>query len=94
MKSWVRLNNSPNILSNSNYQASSRKFRQIISTLLICLHIVKWLQILLCITKNSIKRHSVVGTQLNDQIIQFKTIQFSMSFVCTQFRYQTDVFDP
>ena len=34
---------------------------------LILLHIVKWFQVLLCITKNSIKYQLFVYTQLNDQ---------------------------
>ena len=48
---------------------------------LICLHTVKSLQVLLCITNNSIKPKSFVYTHLNDL-----TIQFSMSFVSTQFK--------
>ena len=39
---------------------------------------LKWFQILLCITNNSIKQ-SFVEPQLNDQIILFLTIQFSIS---------------
>ena len=46
---------------------------------LILLHAVKWLQVLLCIINNSIKHQSFVYTQLNDQIILFQTIQFSIS---------------
>ena len=40
---------------------------------------VKWFQVLLCITKNSIKHPSFVYTQLNDQTVLFQTIQFSIS---------------
>ena len=32
-------------------------------------------------------------TQLNDQTVLFQTIQFSMSFVCTQFKCPTVLFD-
>ena len=39
------------------------------STLLICLHPVKWFQIFLCIAKNSIKYQSFVYTKLNDQTV-------------------------
>ena len=38
---------------------------------LILLLTVKWSQILLCITKNSIKQQMFVYTQLNDQTVQF-----------------------
>ena len=38
---------------------------------LICLHTVKWFQVLLCISKNSIKHQSFVYTQLNDQMLLF-----------------------
>ena len=40
---------------------------------------VKWFQLLLCITKNSIKHRSFIYTQLNDQTVLFLTIQFSQS---------------
>ena len=43
---------------------------------------VKWLQILLRITNNSIKHKSFVYTQLNVKKVLFLTIQFSIS---TQF---------
>ena len=43
------------------------------------LHAVKWYQILLCITNNSIKHESFVYTQLNDQTFLFLTIQLSIS---------------
>ena len=46
---------------------------------LILLHTVKWFQVLLCITKNSIKHQSFVYMQLNDQTVLFQIIQFSMS---------------
>ena len=56
---------------------------------------VKWFQVLLCIINNPIKHQSFVYTQLNDQIVLFLTIQFSIShFVCTQFKCQTVLFDP
>ena len=55
---------------------------------LILLHTIKWFQVLLCITNNSIKHQSFVYTQLN-----VKTIQFSIShfFLCTQFKYQSSI---
>ena len=43
---------------------------------------VKWFQVLLCISNNSIKHQSFVYTQLNDQTILFQTIELSVS---TQF---------
>ena len=46
---------------------------------LICLHTVKWFQVFLCITNNSINPPSFVCTQLNDQTVLFQTIQFSIS---------------
>ena len=46
---------------------------------LILLHTVKWFQVLLCITNNSIKHQSFVYTQLNDQTVLFQTTQFSTS---------------
>ena len=61
--------------------------------MLILLHTVKWFQILLCITNSSIKHRSFVYKQLHDQTVLFQTIQFSMSFVCTQIKYQTVMFD-
>ena len=51
----------------------------------ILLHKSKWLNVLLCITNNSIKHQSFVYTQINDQTVLFQTIQFSIShlfFVC------------
>ena len=41
---------------------------------------------MLFITNNSIKYHSFVYTKLNDQTVLFLTIQFSISFVCIQFK--------
>ena len=38
---------------------------------------VKWFQVLLCITNNSIKYQSFVYTQLNDQ-----TVLFLLNFAC------------
>ena len=40
---------------------------------------VKWFQVLLCITNNSIKRQSFINTQLNFKAVLFQTIQFSIS---------------
>ena len=40
--------------------------------------IVKWFQVLLYISNNSIKNPSFVYAQLNDQIVLFLTIQFSL----------------
>ena len=55
---------------------------------------VKWFQVLLCITSDSIKHQSFVYTQLNYQIVLFLTIQFSMSFVSELFKCQIVLFDP
>ena len=48
---------------------------------MICEHVnkVKWCQVLLFITNNSIKHQSFVYTQLNVQTVLFQTIQFSMN---------------
>ena len=46
---------------------------------LILLYTVKWFQVLLCITNNLIKQQLFVYTPLNDQIVLFLTIQFSLS---------------
>ena len=46
---------------------------------LIRLNTVKWFQVLLCITFNSIKHQTFVYTQLNDQTVLFLTIQFNIS---------------
>ena len=59
---------------------------------LILLHTVKWFQVLLCITNNSIKHQSFVYAQLNDQTDLFLTIQFNNSFVCIQFECQAILF--
>ena len=48
-------------------------------SLLIRLLTVKWFQVLLCITNNSINHHSFVYTQLNDQTVLFQTTEFSLS---------------
>ena len=48
---------------------------------------------MLCISNNSIKYQSFVYTQLNDRTVLFQAIQFSMSFVCAQFKCQTVLFD-
>ena len=61
---------------------------------LILLHTIKWFQVLLCITNNSIKHHLFLYSQLNDQTVLFLRIQFSLSFICTQFKCQTVLFDP
>ena len=42
---------------------------------------VKWYQVLLCITNNSIKHQAFVYTQLNDQTVLFQTIQFSICYL-------------
>ena len=49
----------------------------------ILFHSVKWFQVFLCIINNSIKHQSFVYTQLNDQIVLFLTIQFSISHLFT-----------
>ena len=46
---------------------------------LILLHTVKWFQVLLFITNNSIKQQSIVYSQLNDQTVLFQTIRFSIT---------------
>ena len=43
------------------------------------------------IANNSIKHQSFGYTQLNDQVVLFQTIQFSIS---TQFKCQTVLFNP
>ena len=48
----------------------------------------------IAMSNNSIKRQSFVYTRLNGQRVQFQTIQFHMSFVCTQFKSKTVLFDP
>ena len=42
-------------------------------------NIVKWFQVLLCITNNSIKDQSFIYTQLNVKTVLFLTIQFNIS---------------
>ena len=49
------------------------------------------IQLLLFITKNSIKHQSSVYIQLNDQMVLCQTIKFSIN---TQFKWQTVLFDP
>ena len=60
---------------------------------LILLHTVKWFQVLLCITQNLTKHQPFVYKQLNVKTFLFLTIQFNMTFVCTQFKCQTVLFD-
>ena len=60
---------------------------------LILLPTVKWFRALLSVTNNSIKHQPFVYTQLNVQTVLFLTIQFNMSFVCTQFKCQTLLFN-
>ena len=55
---------------------------------------VKWFQVVLCITYNSIKCFLFVCPLLNDQRVLFQTIQFSIRFVCIQFKDQTVLFNP
>ena len=42
---------------------------------------VKWFQVLLCITNNSIKHQSFLYTQLNVKIVLFLRIQFSIVYL-------------
>ena len=51
-------------------------------------------KVLLYIINNSIWHQTFVYTQSNDQTILFQGIQFSISFVCSQFKRQTVLFDP
>ena len=44
---------------------------------------IKWFQVLLCITNNSIKNQSFVYAQLNNRTVLFQTIQFSISHFFT-----------
>ena len=46
---------------------------------------VKWLQVFLCTINNLIKHQSFIYTQFKNQTVLFLTIQFSVSFVHTQF---------
>ena len=48
---------------------------------------VKWFEVLLYITDNSIKHQSFVYTQLKDPTVVFLTIQFIMSFGCTDTKF-------
>ena len=43
---------------------------------------------------SSIKHQTFAYTKLNNLTVLFQTIQFGMSFVCTQFKCQTILFDP
>ena len=52
--------------------------------LIVFLHMVKWFQVLLCNTNNSIKHQSFVYTQLNDQTVLFPKIKFSISHLFAQ----------
>ena len=49
------------------------------SGLIICLHTMKWLQVLLFNTNNSIWHQSFISTWLKDQTVLFLTIQFCIS---------------
>ena len=71
-------------LSNTN--------NSIYNWLFICteLNIFKYCYLILRIKLNI----SYLFTQLNDQTVLFQTIQFSKSFVCTQFKCQIVQFDP
>ena len=40
---------------------------------------VKWFQVLLCISNNSIKHQSFVNIQVNDQTVLFEIIQLSIN---------------
>ena len=46
---------------------------------LILLHTVKWFQVLLCMSNNSIKHQSFVYRQLNVQTVLFISIQFCIN---------------
>ena len=58
------------------------------------MHTVKWFQVLLCITSNSIEYQSFAYAQLNDKTVLFLTIQFSISHLLAQLKCQTVLFDP
>ena len=59
------------------------------------LHTVQWFQELLSMTNNSIKHQSFVFQQLNDQIILFLKIQFTISHLFAHsLSGQTVLFDP
>ena len=42
---------------------------------------VEWLQVWLCITNNSIKHHSFIYTQLNEQTVLFSIFLLSISYL-------------
>ena len=46
---------------------------------IICLHTLRFFQVLLCIINNSTEYQSFVYTQLNNQTVLFQTIQFSIN---------------
>ena len=54
---------------------------------------VKWFQVLLCITNNSIKHQLFVYIQLNDQTVASIRTQFSKSHF-SLVEYETVLFDP
>ena len=69
------------ILINCLQTGSSYKYcykTPIIQLNTIDLHTIKWLQVLLCNTNNSIKHQSFVYTQLNGQRVLFLIIQFNI----------------
>ena len=61
--------------------AKSGLFIYILDIYMICKHVnkLKWFQVLLSITNNSIKHQSFVYKQLNVKTMLFLTIQFSNS---------------
>ena len=54
-------------------------YEQFYLQLFFSLHTVKWFQVLLCMTYNSIKYQSFVYTQLNNETVLFLTIQCGIS---------------
>ena len=54
---------------------------QFFSTLCVCLHTIRFFQVLLYITNNSIKYQSFLYAQLNGYSVLFLTIQFSISLL-------------
>ena len=46
------------------------------------MHQIKWFQVFLCITNNSIRHQFFVYTELIGQTILFQTIQFSINHIC------------
>ena len=47
-----------------------------------------------CVSLNILLNICHLFAQLNDQVLLFQAIQFSMSFVCNHFKFQTVLFDP